>query len=34
VLPDATHFLQMESPGPLAEALADFLGRRPLNERR
>jgi pimeloyl-ACP methyl ester carboxylesterase len=33
VLPDATHFLQMESPGPLAEALADFLGRRPLNER-
>jgi pimeloyl-ACP methyl ester carboxylesterase len=32
VLPDATHFLQMESPGPLAEALADFLGRHPLNE--
>jgi pimeloyl-ACP methyl ester carboxylesterase len=31
VLPGATHFLQMESPGPLAEALADFLGRHPLN---
>jgi pimeloyl-ACP methyl ester carboxylesterase len=31
VLPGATHFLQMESPGPLAEALAGFLGRHALN---
>ena len=31
VLPGATHFLQMESPGPLAEALARFLGRQALN---
>jgi pimeloyl-ACP methyl ester carboxylesterase len=34
VLPGATHFLQMESPGPLAEALGDFLGRHALNRPR
>ncbi len=30
VLPDATHFLQVENPSGMAEALADFCARHPL----
>ena len=32
VLPDATHFLQIENPRALAEALADFYARHPLSD--
>jgi pimeloyl-ACP methyl ester carboxylesterase len=31
VLPDATHFLQMEDPAVMAEALAGFLARHPMS---
>jgi pimeloyl-ACP methyl ester carboxylesterase len=30
ILPEATHFLQMQHPGPTADALARFLARHPL----
>jgi pimeloyl-ACP methyl ester carboxylesterase len=29
VLPDVTHLLHVESPGPVAQALAEFLARHP-----
>jgi pimeloyl-ACP methyl ester carboxylesterase len=32
VLPDATHFLQLENPHAMAEALADFYARHPLSD--
>jgi pimeloyl-ACP methyl ester carboxylesterase len=32
VLPDATHFLQVENPSAIAEALAAFYARHPLGD--
>jgi 3-oxoadipate enol-lactonase len=34
LLPGATHFLQVEKPRAMAEALADFFVRHPMRERR
>ena len=32
VLPDATHFLQVENPRAMAKVLADFYARHPLSD--